>query len=58
MTKFENCWGIHTGGGLARNFRAKPSPVWIPQHFLNLVILLLLPAYEDGTNGVFRNVGI
>jgi len=29
-------------------FRAKPSPVWIPQQFSNLVILHLL-AYEDGT---------
>jgi hypothetical protein len=29
-------------------FRAKPSPVWIPQHFLNIVILHL-SAYEDGT---------
>jgi hypothetical protein len=28
-------------------FRAKPSPVWIPQLFSNLVIHLL--AYEDGT---------
>jgi hypothetical protein len=37
--------------------RAKPSPVWIPQLFSNLVILRLL-AYEDGTDGVFRNVGI
>ena len=38
-------------------FRAKPSPVWIPQLFLNLVIILLL-AYEDGTDRVFRNVCI
>jgi hypothetical protein len=45
MTKFENSWGIHTGGGY---FRAKPSPVWIPQEFSNLVIFHL-PAYEDGT---------
>ena len=29
-------------------FRAKPSPVWIPQQFLNLVVLHL-PASEDGT---------
>jgi len=29
-------------------FRAKPSPVWIPQQFSDLVILRL-PAYEDGT---------
>jgi hypothetical protein len=29
-------------------FRAKPSPVWIPQQFSNLIILHL-PAYEDGT---------
>jgi len=29
-------------------FRAKPSPVWIPQLFSNLVILLL-PAYKDET---------
>jgi hypothetical protein len=29
-------------------FQAKPSPVWIPQQFSNLVILHL-PAYEDGT---------
>ena len=54
MTKFENGWGIHKGEGLAR---AKPSPVWIPQQFSNLVILHL-PAYEDGRDRVFRNVGI
>ena len=29
-------------------FRAKLSPVWVPQQFSNLVILHL-PAYEDGT---------
>jgi len=29
-------------------FGAKPSPVWIPKQFSNLVILHL-PAYEDGT---------
>jgi len=29
-------------------FRAKPSPVWIPQQFSNLVILHQ-PAYEGGT---------
>jgi len=29
-------------------FRAKPSPIWIPQLFSNLVIIHL-PAYEDGT---------
>jgi len=29
-------------------FRVKPSPVWIPQLFSNLVILHP-PAYEDGT---------
>ena len=38
-------------------FRAKPSPVWLPQQFSNLVILHL-PAYEDGTDRVSRNVGI
>jgi hypothetical protein len=38
-------------------FRAKPSPIWIPQLFSNLVIVHLL-AYEDGTYEVFRNVGI
>jgi len=36
-------------------FRAKPFPVWIPQKFSNLVILHL-PAYEVGTDRVFRNV--
>ena len=38
-------------------FRAKPSPIWIPQLFSNLVIIHLL-AYEAGTDRVFRNVGI
>jgi hypothetical protein len=38
-------------------FRAKPSPVWIPQLFSNLVIIHLL-AYIDGTDRVFRNVRI
>jgi len=33
-------------------FRAKPSPMWIPQQFSNVVILHL-PAYEDGTDRVF-----
>ena len=38
-------------------FRAKPFPVLITQHFSNLVILHL-PAYEDGTDRVFHNVHI
>ena len=33
-------------------FQIKPSPVWIPQLFSNLVIIHLL-AYEDGTVTVF-----
>jgi len=37
------------------HFRAKPFPLRIPQHFSNLVILHL-PAYEDGTDRVFRNI--
>jgi hypothetical protein len=36
-------WPIGSG-----YFRAKPSPVWIPQQFSNSVILHL-PAYEDRT---------
>jgi len=36
MTRFEKCWGIYTGKGLAR---AKPFPVQISQHFSNLVII-------------------
>jgi len=35
----------------------KPSLICIPQLFSNLVIIYLL-AYEDGTDRVFRNVGI
>jgi hypothetical protein len=38
-------------------FWAKPSPMWIPQLFSNLVIIHLL-AYEDGTDRVFRNISI
>jgi hypothetical protein len=38
-------------------FRAKTSPVWILQQFSNLVNLHQR-AYEDGTDSVFRNVGI
>jgi hypothetical protein len=38
-------------------FQAKLPPVWIPQLFSNLVIIHLL-AYDDGTDRVFRNVGI
>ena len=34
-----------------------PSPVWIPQQFSNLVILRL-PAYEDGADSVFRKVKV
>jgi len=37
-------------------FRAKLPPVWIAQQFSSVVILHL-PAYEDGTDRVFRNVG-
>jgi len=33
-------------------FQAKPFPMWIPQHFSNLVNLHL-PAHEDGTDRVF-----
>jgi hypothetical protein len=33
------------------HFQAKLSPVWITQHFSNLVIIYLL-AYEDGTDSV------
>ena len=36
MTSFEKCWGIYMGKGLART---KPFPIYIPQHFSNLVIL-------------------
>ena len=38
-------------------FRARTSPLWIYQLVSNLVIIHLL-AYEDGTDSVFRNVGI
>jgi len=39
------------------HFRAKSFSLRIPLHFLNIVILHL-SAYEDGTDRVFRNVGI
>ena len=39
------------------HFRAKPFSLWIPPHFLNIIILHL-SAYEDGTDRVFRNVCI
>ena len=52
MIRFEKCWGVYTGKCLAR---AKHLPVYRPQHFSNLIILHL-PAYEDGTERVFRNV--
>ena len=42
---------LHIGSGY---FRTRPSPVCIPQQFS----ILHLPAYEDGTDRVFRNVGI
>jgi hypothetical protein len=32
-------------------FQTKPSSIWIPQQFSNLVIIHL-PAYEDGTDSV------
>ena len=59
MTRFEKCWGIYI---YAKRFSSKivwtkPFPVHIPQHFSYLVILHL-PAYEDGPDRVFRNVGI
>jgi hypothetical protein len=54
-------WANRKGGWRGRGgsgyFRATPSPVWIPQHFSNVVILHL-PAYEDEKDTVFRNVGI
>jgi len=46
--------GLTIGSGY---FWAKPSPIWIPQQFSNLIILHL-PAYEDGTDRVFGNVGV
>jgi len=45
---------LPTGSGY---FWANPFSLWIPQHFLN-VIILHLSTYEDGTDRVFRNVGI
>jgi len=38
-------------------FQAQPSLICIPQLFSNLVIIYLL-AFEDGTDTVFRNVGV
>jgi hypothetical protein len=38
-------------------FRAKLSPVWIPQRFSNLVILHLF-THEDETDRVCQNVGV
>jgi hypothetical protein len=64
MTRFEKMLGYSYGKRFVTllpigsgYFRAKLFPVWIPQHFSNLVILHL-PAYEEGTDSVFRNVGI
>ena len=37
---------INVGSGY---FRVKPFPVWIPQHFLNIIVILHLSVYEDGT---------
>ena len=42
---------LPTGSG---HFWAKPFSLWIPLHFLNIVILHL-SAYEFGTDRVFRN---
>ena len=52
------CWSIYTGKGLARAtfepdiFPYKYSNIFKPSH------PSYLPAYEDGTDRVFRNVGI
>jgi hypothetical protein len=59
MTKFENFRGILTGEDLARK---QPEP--IINRMTNgggsgyRTVILHLLAYEDGTDGVFRNVGI
>jgi hypothetical protein len=54
--RVKKCRGYSQGKkGLARKW---PEPVeGIPLHFLNIAILHL-SAYEDGTDSVFRNVGI
>jgi hypothetical protein len=65
MTKFENSWGIHMRECLAENsltqlegrWRGRGRSVYKAQLFSNLVVINLL-AYEDGTDRVFRNVGI
>jgi len=51
MTKFDNCWGIHMGevwleNSLSQTFSHMDTPT-----VLKLVILHL-PAYEDGTDSV------
>jgi len=46
MTGFEKCWGIYTAKGIDTPTFLKPSNI---SH---------LPAYEDGTDRVFRNVSI
>ena len=44
----KNIWGIYTGKGLAQRY----------SNNLISVILHAYTAYEDGRDGVFRNVGI
>jgi len=49
MTKFEKIWSIYKGKGLAR--ARHPN-------FPKSSHISYLAAYEDGTDSVFRNVGM
>jgi len=57
MTKFENSLGSQREKGWRRLFSSQTFSRWISELFSNLVIHHL-PAYEDGTDRVFRNVGM
>ena len=57
MTKFENSSDIQLEKVWLENSLHQPFSRWLPKLFSNLVIHHL-PAYEDGTDRVFRNVGM
>jgi len=54
MNRFEKCWDIDAGKGLAGT---KSFPASIPEHISKLFIPNL-PPYEDATDRTFRNVRI
>jgi len=58
MTKFENFGVFYTGNGLAQAIFEPNLFLYKYSNILKLSHASCLSAYEDGTDRVFRNVGI